>query len=355
MAAPLISVLIDTYNSGQFIEQAIDSVLAQDFPPELREILVVDDGSTDDTAARVGKYSDRIQFFSKPNGGQASALNFGIARAQGEIVAFLDGDDYWLPAKLCRVAAKFCEHPKAGMVYHNFFYQRDVDSPSSCQLPDSGLAGLSGSIPDSRKSLLSYDIPLCTALAFRRSVLQRLLPIPESLVVQADAHLSASVIFLAPIAYIREPLAVHRVHEGNLWNWAGNTPPGAHVFAGDPAARARLARRIATTRAIGDALRQWLEKNGFYVNRPELRAYLAQWEIKSRASAFALEPPGRWQFFRHLLEQARYFGTRMTWRHLLVHYANAIGSLFVGYRNFHRLDEWRLALKRSFRSAFGGP
>ena len=285
MAAPLISVLIDTYNSAHFIEEAIDSVLGQDFPPEQREILVVDDGSTDDTAARVRKYGDRIQFFRKANGGQASALNFGIARVQGEIVAFLDGDDYWLPAKLCRIAAEFELHPDAGMVYHNFFYQRDGAPPSPGQLPESGLAGLSGFIPDSRKSLLSYDIPLCAALAFRRSVLQRLLPIPESLVVQADAHLSACVIFLAPIAYISEPLAVHRVHEGNLWNWAGNTPPGALVFAGDPAARARLVRRIATTRAIAAAVRQWLEKSGFDVNRPDLRAYLAQWEIKSRASA----------------------------------------------------------------------
>src|SRR5262249_10958278 len=103
-AGPIrVTVLVDTYNYGQYIEDAIDSVLAQEFPPEQREILVVDDGSTDDTAERVRKYGDRIQFFCKPNGGQASALNFGIARAQGEIVALLDGDDYWLPGKLQRV------------------------------------------------------------------------------------------------------------------------------------------------------------------------------------------------------------------------------------------------------------
>jgi hypothetical protein len=59
------------------------------------------------------------------------------------------------------------------------------------------------------------------------------------------------------------------------------------------------------------------------------------------------------RFFRHLLEQSRYFGTSMSWRHLVVHYANAFGSLVVGYRNFHRLDEWRLAVKRSLNSALG--
>ena len=345
-----LTVLVDTYNYGHFIEEAIASVLAQDFPPEQMEILVVDDGSTDDTADRIRKYGDRIQYFYKPNGGQASALNFGIARARGQIVAFLDGDDYWLPGKLQRVAAEFDKHPEAGMVYHNFFYKRD---PSPDQLPDSGLAGLSGFLADNRKSLLGYDLHPTATLAFRRSVLQRLLPVPERLIVQADAHLSACVIFVAPIVYIDEPLTVYRVHADNLWNWAGNTPPGSNIFEGDPAAKARVERRVITTLAISEGVREWLEKNSFDVNRPDLRAFLMRWTISSRAGEFTLSPPGRLRFFLHLLEQSRYFGTRMTWRHLVVYYANAFGSLFVGYRNFHLLDESRLAVKRSLLSALG--
>ncbi len=350
-AGPIrVTVLVDPYNCGHFIEEAVDSVLAQDFPPEQMEILVVDDGSADDTGDRVRRYGNRIQYFCKPNGGQGSTLNFGIARAQGEIVAFLDGDDYWLPGKLQRVVAELEKHPEAGMVYHNFFYQRDT-SPDL--LPNAGLAGGSGFLADSRKILLGYDLHPTLTLAFRRSVLQRLLPIPESLIVQADAHLSACVIFVAPIVYISQPLAVHRIHADNMWNWAGNTPLGHGIFQGDPAAKARLQRRVTTTRAIGEGVRQWLQKNGFDVNRPDLRAFLMQWTISSRASEFVLTPPGRLRFFRHLLDQPRYFGTRMTWRHLVVFYANAFGSLFVGYRNFHRLDEWRLAVKRSVLSAFG--
>jgi hypothetical protein len=345
-----VTVLVDTYNCGHFIEEAIDSVLTQDFPREQMEILVVDDGSTDDTTERVRRYGERIQYFHKPNGGQASALNFGIERARGEIVALLDGDDYWLPGKLKRVAAEFGKHSEAGMVYHNFFYKRDN---SRDQLPLSGLAGTSGFLPDNRKSLLGYDIPLTAAVAFRRSVLWRLLPIPHSLVVQADAHLSACVIFVAPIVYIDQPLTVHRVHTGNVWNWAGNTPPGCSVFEGDPAAKARLQRRVHTTRAIGVGVQQWLEKNGFEVNRPAVREFLAQWTISSRACEFALSPPGRLQFFRHLLEQGRHSTTRMTWRHSIVHYANALGSLVVGYRNFYRLDEWRAAIKRFLHLALG--
>ena len=345
-----LTAFVDTYNSGEFIEQAIESVLAQDFPSEEMEILVVDDGSTDDTGERVRKYGGRIRFFRKPNGGQASTLNFGIERARGEIVALLDGDDYWLAGKLRRIAAEFEKHPEAGMVYHNFFYKRE--RPRHI-LFDSGLAGFSGFLAEDRKKLLRYDLFPTLTLAFRRSVLQRLLPIPERLVVQADAHLSSCVIFVASVVYVPEPLAVHRVHAGNLWNWGGNTPPGGNIFQGDAASKARLERRIRVTQAIGPGVQEWLERNGFDVSAPDLRAFLAQWTMASRAGEFALSPPGRLRFFRHLLEQPRYFRTRMTWRHLVVQYANAVGSLLVGYRNYHRLDEWRLAIKRTLRSALG--
>jgi glycosyltransferase involved in cell wall biosynthesis len=349
MTSPLITVLIDTYNYGRFIEEAIDSVLGQDLAQEEIEILVVDDGSTDDTAERVKRYGDRLCFFSKPNGGQASTLNFGIERARGEIVALLDGDDYWLPGKLRRVMDEFAKQPQAGMVYHDFFFKSDN---SSAPLPTSGLVGISGSLPSDAKSLLGFDIPLCAALAFRRTTLQRLLPIPQSLVVQADAHLSACAIFLAPIVYVAEPLTVHRIHSANLWNWSGNSPSEARTFKGDSAAKDRLRRRVQATRAIGVGVREWLVKNGFDVERPEIRAFLAQWEIQSRASEFALSPPGRLPFFLHLLKQGRYSRTRMNWRHFLVYYGNTFASLFVGYRNFHRLDQWRATIKRFLHKAF---
>ncbi len=346
-AGPIrVTVLVDTYNCGHFIEEAVDSVLVQDFPPEQMEILVVDDGSADDTGDRVRKYGDRVRYFCKPNGGQASAFNFGIARARGEIVAFLDGDDYWLPGKLIRVAAEFERHPEAGMVYHNLFYKRD-QTPD--QLLESPLAGASGFLSGTRKGLLSYDFYPTATLAFRRSVLQRLLPVPESLVVQADAHLSACVIFIAPIVYIDQPLTVYRVHAGNLWNWVGNSPPGCPVFEGDPAAKARLKRQVTTTRAIGLGVRKWLEKNSFDVDRPDLRAFLIRWTISSRAAEFALSPPGRLRFFRHLM--GCYFRQLplMNWKLRLINGFNALGSLVVGYESFPRLDEGRENVTRRVR------
>ena len=80
MSNPFVSVLIDTYNHERFIEQAIVSVLEQDFPSSQMEIIVVDDGSTDRTAEIVRKFESRVRLLRKPNGGQASAFNTGISR-----------------------------------------------------------------------------------------------------------------------------------------------------------------------------------------------------------------------------------------------------------------------------------
>jgi glycosyltransferase involved in cell wall biosynthesis len=100
IARPLVSVIIPTYNAGSFIETSIDSVLAQtlgDF-----ELIVVDDGSTDDTAVRLARYGSRIRQLTQPNRGVSRARNRGIQEAQGRWVAFLDADDAWKPTKLAR-------------------------------------------------------------------------------------------------------------------------------------------------------------------------------------------------------------------------------------------------------------
>src|SRR5260370_903022 len=113
-----VSVLIDTYNHERFIEQAIVSVLEQDFPDAEREIIVVDDGSTDGTSEIVKKFEPRVRLLRKMNGGQASAFNAGIPECKGEIVAFLDGDDWWAPGKLQAVAGALASEPSIGLVGH---------------------------------------------------------------------------------------------------------------------------------------------------------------------------------------------------------------------------------------------
>src|SRR5437660_10348686 len=94
------------------------SVLQQDFPEAEREIIVVDDGSTDRTPEIVKKFEPRVRLLRKENGGQASAFNAGIPECRGEIVAFLDGDDWWAPGKLQAVADALAGYMSIGLIGH---------------------------------------------------------------------------------------------------------------------------------------------------------------------------------------------------------------------------------------------
>src|SRR5262245_24730960 len=94
----LVSVVIPTFNRAHLITGAIESVLAQTLPP--LEIIVVDDGSTDDTPERLAPYLDRIVFLGQENRGVSAARNAGIQAARGNLIAFLDSDDVWHPRKI---------------------------------------------------------------------------------------------------------------------------------------------------------------------------------------------------------------------------------------------------------------
>src|SRR5437764_1208122 len=93
-----VSVVIPTYNSARYIGDAVESVLAQTLPPA--EIIVIDDGSQDDTAQRISPLLDRVTYRFQKNAGVSAARNLGVSIAQQPLVAFLDADDVWHPAKL---------------------------------------------------------------------------------------------------------------------------------------------------------------------------------------------------------------------------------------------------------------
>jgi glycosyltransferase involved in cell wall biosynthesis len=100
---PLVSAIIPTYNRAHIIGEAVDSALAQTYPHI--EVIVVDDGSKDDTLARLQQYGNRIRVVNQANAGPAAARNRGIAVSRGELIAFLDSDDIWLPSKIERQVA----------------------------------------------------------------------------------------------------------------------------------------------------------------------------------------------------------------------------------------------------------
>ena len=111
---PQVSVIIPAYNGDRYIVQAVESALCQTFTD--LEIIVVDDGSTDATHQILQPYFDRIRYVYQENRGVAAARNRGIQEAQGEFIAFLDQDDFFLPDKLAAQIALFRQQPSLGIV-----------------------------------------------------------------------------------------------------------------------------------------------------------------------------------------------------------------------------------------------
>jgi glycosyltransferase involved in cell wall biosynthesis len=336
MKTPFFTVLIDTYNYGKYIEEAVASALAQDFPAEEREILVVDDGSTDDTEQRLHKFRETIRYFKKPNGGQASAFNFGFQKAQGEVIAMLDADDVWLPEKLGRIYEAFERSPGAGMVYHRVHLWDGASSISE----DTYFIPVSGRLPENGRALLQYPMVGTSCLAFRRQTLQKLLPVPESLRFQADAYLTALIIFVAEVAAVPVFLGKYRLHGANLFQ-----------SNAERVSRSQIKRRMAMREALLGEIRNWLKKHGEDVDSPKIRAYLKQWIKAQESDGFALRAPGRWKYFQHLIDFPRTYGEIMTPRHRAYSYLRAVAALFLGYHQLHVLDDVRLKRKRMFASS----
>ena len=110
----LVSVIVPTYNCAAFVAEALDSALAQDHPAV--EVVVVNDGSTDDTMAVLARYGDRIRVIDQKNAGPPAARNAGLVAARGEFIAFLDADDVWWPDKLSAQLALLRARPEVGTV-----------------------------------------------------------------------------------------------------------------------------------------------------------------------------------------------------------------------------------------------
>src|SRR5579864_173319 len=179
---PAVSVLIDTYNHERFIEEAIVSVLEQDFPQSEMEILVVDDGSTDRTPEIIRKFTPRVRHLRKTNGGQASAFNAAIPVMQGEIAAFLDGDDWWAKQKLTKVFNALQSNPEVGIVGHGNIFAHP-DGSKSQEVLREGFRFQANTLAGAQLFRLRKAFMGTCRMAIRRDLLDRILPVPEELVI----------------------------------------------------------------------------------------------------------------------------------------------------------------------------
>lgn len=235
MTTPAVTVLIDTYNHERFIEEAIVSVLEQDFPPNQTEILVIDDGSTDRTPEIVRKFEPRVRLIRKVNGGQASAFNTGIPEARGDVIAFLDGDDWWSPKKLSRVMEYLGAHPEVGVLGHGIYEVDSVLGRTLATAPADSREISFASLQETeffRRMMCFFGT---SRLVIRKEFANRALPVPGSIVIEADEFLAIMSIAYSRAVLLPDLLTFYRLHEDNLYQ----------LRSGDPRKLRRLHQSIA--------------------------------------------------------------------------------------------------------------
>jgi glycosyl transferase family 2 len=217
-AEPLVSILVSNYNYGRYVGRAIQSALEQTYANI--ELIVCDDGSTDDSVQVIEGYErtdSRLRLIRKANGGQASGFNAAFAVSRGEIIALLDSDDLFLPHKVERIVADFQAHPDSGFGVHRVIrvtadLRRQGVWPMSAPLP-SGWYGTS-LLQDG--GILPY-MPPTSGLSLRRDVAERIFPLPlaEPLVRCPDQLITRLAPLLTNVTCEDEALAQYRLHSEN--------------------------------------------------------------------------------------------------------------------------------------------
>jgi glycosyltransferase involved in cell wall biosynthesis len=205
---PLVSIITPSYNQAAFLEDTLRSVLVQDYTP--LEYIVVDGASTDGSVEIIQRYAGRLAWWvSEPDSGQAEAINKGLQHAKGEIVAWLNSDDLYLPSAISRAVAVLGSNPSLGLVYGDALTIDAQGSPTNLlRFGNWGLA-----------ELMNFRIICQPTVFMRRSVLEKAGYLDRSYHFMLDHHLWARIACLAPVQYIGgarplAPLAAARYHPG---------------------------------------------------------------------------------------------------------------------------------------------
>ncbi len=336
-----VTVLIDTYNHERFIEEAIVSALEQDFPASETEILIVDDGSTDRTADIVRKFAPRVRYLRKENGGQASAFNFGIPKAQGEIIAFLDGDDWWAKTKLSTVVEVLCSRPEIGVVGHGIYETDPANGQMNAILPQQP-----GDIDlHSKSGAAFFRHMMCffgtSRVTIRKQVVLQTLPIPKALVIEADEFMSTMSAAYSKAFLIREPLTYYRLHSGNLFQ----------VRQSDDIKTRRIYNVIVELAA---ELR--LRLPDACVSPDSIRAIVEQLEVGALRLRLMLDGGWPWETFRSQRAEYRLAYKDGTLAYKLFTFGVLGATLLLPPRLFFKLRGWYgNSSLRTMRSALGEP
>lgn len=246
--SPLVSILINNYNYGRFIEEAITSALAQDYPDV--EVVVVDDGSTDESRDLIAQFATRITILYQDNSGQAAAFNAGFAASRGDIICLLDADDRFRPGKVAAVVSEYRSHPAAQWCFHRLALFGDrAHAPARERFPVPGDVDVRA---DMHRGKLNLVAPATSGLTFRRELLAGILPMPTDIRITSDNYIKFAVLGTSPGFFVDAALAEQRIHGANAYTMR----PGASALRGEIAVltAVHLRRRFPELRRFANGL-----------------------------------------------------------------------------------------------------
>jgi GT2 family glycosyltransferase len=251
-AAVSASVVIPCFNYGRFVGAAIESALRQTRPP--REVIVVDDGSTDDSHEVIARFGNRVRAVFKENGGHASAFNAGCRRAEGDVVFLLDADDELCPEAIATMLAAWRPDTVLMHCRPGLMDAAGRDLPGSVPAPWVRLD--EGDVVPKLLATGGFSTTVTSGLALRRDALCRVLPIPEERFRQgADGFLVRAIAFLGPVQAVDQPLARYRRHGDNH----------SEIGASPAYLAANFRKRIALVHHELDSVRELARARGLAV------------------------------------------------------------------------------------------
>ncbi len=212
---PLVSIVVNNYNYARYLPVALDSALAQGYPRV--EVIVVDDGSTDGSPQILAGYEDRVRVLHQRNAGQPAACEAGFDASSGDIVMFLDADDFLFPAAAAEVAAAW--QPSCGKVQFRLaLVDADgvafgTDPPWTVPLPH-------GDLTEQLRATGYYETPVTSGNAFSRTLLKQLFPTPAAFNA-IDAYVNTVAPLHGPVVSIDKELGAYRQHASNRWAYSG--------------------------------------------------------------------------------------------------------------------------------------
>jgi glycosyltransferase involved in cell wall biosynthesis len=248
---PLVSVIIPCYNQAHFLPQAIESALGQDYP--CKEIIVVDDGSTDATAGVAASYAG-VHCTRQPNLGVSAARNAGVEASTGDRIVFLDADDRLVPGALRIGVQAIARHRRCGLAYGRC---RHIAADGSVK-PDAAYEGISTDCY--RELLIRNYIWMPAMVMHRRSVLTRVGTFDPALDAVADYELYLRIARLYPLCYHGRLVAEYRLHAASMSRDAALMLQG--VLTVMRAQRAFVRGLPSLERAYELGLRSWREFYG---------------------------------------------------------------------------------------------